>query len=37
VLIVLSLFPALIPLAIVGFVLYWFWWRKRRKQPEYTK
>ena len=29
--ILISLVPALAPFALVGFVIYWFWWRKRAK------
>ena len=29
--ILISLVPALAPFAVVGFVIYWFWWRKRTK------
>ena len=29
--ILISLVPALAPFAVVGFVIYWFWWRKRSK------
>ena len=29
--IVISLFPVLAPFALVGFAIYWFWWRKRAK------
>jgi hypothetical protein len=31
ILVLLSLFPPLLPVAVVGFLLYWFWWRKRTK------
>ncbi len=26
----IAAFPALLPFAIVGFLFYWFWWRKRK-------
>lgn len=29
--ILISLVPALSPFAVVGFAIYWFWWRKRAK------
>ncbi len=29
--ILVSLVPALSPFAVVGFAIYWFWWRKRAK------
>ena len=29
--ILISLVPALAPFAVVGFAIYWFWWRKRAK------
>ena len=29
--ILVSLVPALLPFAVVGFAIYWFWWRKRAK------
>jgi uncharacterized membrane protein YesL len=29
VIVLLSIFPALLPFAIIGFIVYWFWWRKR--------
>ena len=29
--ILVSLMPALTPFALVGFAIYWFWWRKRTK------
>ena len=29
--ILISLVPALAPFAVVGFAIYWFWWRKRSK------
>ena len=29
--ILVSLFPVLAPFALVGFAIYWFWWRKRVK------
>ena len=31
VIVLLSIFPALLPFAIIGFIVYWFWWRKRAK------
>jgi signal transduction histidine kinase len=31
VIVLLSIFPALLPFAVVGFIVYWFWWRKRAK------
>ena len=31
VVILVSLVPALSPFAVVGFAIYWFWWRKRTK------
>ncbi len=31
VIILVSLVPALSPFAVVGFAIYWFWWRKRAK------
>ena len=31
VIIILSTVPALTPFAIVGFIVWWFWWRKRGK------
>ncbi|MFM7459586.1 MAG: hypothetical protein ACKO15_01920, partial [Burkholderiales bacterium] len=31
VIVLLSIFPALLPFAVIGFVVYWFWWRKRAK------
>ena len=31
VVILISVVPALAPFAVVGFALYWFWWRKRTK------
>ncbi|MFN7815269.1 MAG: histidine kinase [Burkholderiales bacterium] len=31
VIVLLSIFPALLPFAVIGFVVYWFWWRKRTK------
>ncbi len=31
IMILLSIFPVLLPFVIVGFIIYWFWWRKRRK------
>lgn len=30
VLIILSLFPPLLPFFVIGFFVYWFWWRKRK-------
>jgi hypothetical protein len=30
-LIVVSAFPALAPFFVVGFAVYWFWWRKRKR------
>ena len=30
VLILVSLFPVLAPFVVIGFAIYWFWWRKRR-------
>ncbi|MCY7388551.1 MAG: histidine kinase, partial [Burkholderiales bacterium] len=35
VIILISMVPALSPFAVVGFAIYWFWWRKRdqNKQP----
>ena len=29
--ILVSLVPALLPFAVVGFAIYWFWWRNRKK------
>ena len=31
VVILVSLVPTLLPFAVVGFAIYWFWWRKRNK------
>ena len=31
VVILVSLVPTLLPFAVVGFAIYWFWWRKRTK------
>jgi hypothetical protein len=30
-LILVSAFPVLAPFVVVGFIVYWFWWRKRKK------
>ncbi len=31
IIVLLGLFPTLLPVAVVGFIAYWFWWRKREK------
>lgn len=31
ILILVSVFPVLSPFVLVGFAIYWFWWRKRKK------
>ena len=31
VIVLLSIFPTLLPFAVIGFIVYWFWWRKRAK------
>jgi hypothetical protein len=31
ILILVSVFPVLLPFVVVGFLVYWFWWRKRNK------
>lgn len=39
IIVLLGLFPTLLPGAVVGFIAYWFWWRKRSKAaaPELPK
>ena len=32
--ILISLVPALAPFAVVGFFIYWFWWRKRKLRTQ---
>ena len=34
--ILVSLFPVLAPFILIGFLLYWFWWRKRQREQAKT-
>jgi hypothetical protein len=36
VIILVSLFPVLAPFLIIGLLVYWFWWRKRKRVPAKT-
>jgi hypothetical protein len=36
VVILVSLFPVLAPFLVIGLLVYWFWWRKRKRVPAKT-
>jgi hypothetical protein len=37
IMILVSVFPVLAPFIVIGFVIYWFWWRKRKQKQEASK